>query len=185
MSTSEKYPGQNVLISYLKKKGSKSSYNGFIHEIHEDTFTTLISSADTCDNLNDTWIFHFLKEAELLLDEETFMIVYAENLRCERKWQIFWQRVIKEYKKENLVPATTESLCTTTTGSSCPKKTIAKQKEKLKRIRDNDTDDLSSEHWKKQCIIIKQNRDNLMYRKAIDNILQVISAHERKCYTFY
>ncbi|GES79108.1 hypothetical protein GLOIN_2v1843805 [Rhizophagus clarus] len=99
--------------------------------------------------------------------------------KCE--WQIFWQRVIKEYKKENLVPATTESLCTTTTGSSCPKKTItesAKQKEKLKRIRDNDTDDLSSEHWKKQCIIIKQNKDNLMYRKAIDNILQVISAHE-------
>ncbi|GBC03022.1 hypothetical protein RclHR1_04940002 [Rhizophagus clarus] len=148
MSTSEKYPGQNILISYLKKKGSKSSYNSFLDIIiyHKDVFTTL-SSAETCDDLNNTWFFHFLKEAESLLDQDAFLIVYAENLRYEKKWQIFWQ----EQKKENLVPAITEStesniVIPAATESSRPENESAKQKEK-KRTRDtNDTytDDLSS-----------------------------------------
>ncbi|GBC03024.1 hypothetical protein RclHR1_04940004 [Rhizophagus clarus] len=183
MSTSEKYPGQNILISYLKKKGSKSSYNSFLDIIiyHKDVFTTL-SSAETCDDLNNTWFFHFLKEAESLLDQDAFLIVYAENLRYEKKWQIFWQ----EQKKENLVPAITEStesniVIPAATESSRPENESAKQKEK-KRTRDtNDTytDDLSStEHWKKQCQIIEQNKDNLMYKQSIDNILSVVSAHE-------
>ncbi|PKB93812.1 hypothetical protein RhiirA5_440260 [Rhizophagus irregularis] len=80
--------------------------------------------------------------------------------------QTFWQKIIKEYK-ENLEPINTSNSI----------KVQAKQKEKLKRLRDDDTTE-SSEYWKRQSQILEQNKNNLVYRQVIDNALLVILAYE-------
>ncbi|CAG8492989.1 4626_t:CDS:2 [Rhizophagus irregularis] len=94
------YPGQNVLISYLKERGNKSSYRGFLDN-SSDIITTTISSADTVKNLDAIWFRHFLKEAKSLFNQETYVEIRNRFL------QNFWQRIIKEYKKENLASAIT------------------------------------------------------------------------------
>ncbi|CAB4476816.1 unnamed protein product [Rhizophagus irregularis] len=80
------YPGQNVLISYLKER-------------------------DTVKNLDAIWFRHFLKEAKSLFNQETYVEirnrVNEEHFRCMKFLQNFWQRIIKEYKKENLASAIT------------------------------------------------------------------------------
>ncbi|UZO24692.1 uncharacterized protein OCT59_016987 [Rhizophagus irregularis] len=104
------YPGQNVLISYLKERGNKSSYRGFLDN-SSDIITTTISSADTVKNLDAIWFRHFLKEAKSLFNQETYVEirnrVNEEHFRCMKFLQNFWQRIIKEYKKENLASAIT------------------------------------------------------------------------------
>ncbi|PKY37171.1 hypothetical protein RhiirB3_461690, partial [Rhizophagus irregularis] len=52
-----------------------------------------------------------------------------------------------------------------------------KQKENLKRTRDNDTD-LSFELVTKQIKILEQNRDKLVYRQVVNDALLIISAYE-------
>ncbi|GBB84747.1 hypothetical protein RclHR1_11310004 [Rhizophagus clarus] len=64
MSTSNNYPGQNILISYLKKRGNKSSYYGFLN-LHYDTIATSMI-LDNWNDLNNAWISHFIKEVEML-----------------------------------------------------------------------------------------------------------------------
>ncbi|GBC06302.1 hypothetical protein RclHR1_06750006 [Rhizophagus clarus] len=54
-----------------------------------------------------------------------------------------------------------------------------KQKGDLKRLRDDtDTDNLSTEHWKKQSRILEQNKDNLVYKQVVDNALLIASSYE-------
>ncbi|EXX59157.1 uncharacterized protein OCT59_016044 [Rhizophagus irregularis] len=53
MSTSESYPGQNVLISYIKKQKIKASYCGFLKNYHDIIVISTIS--DNWDKLNNTW----------------------------------------------------------------------------------------------------------------------------------
>ncbi|GES90907.1 hypothetical protein GLOIN_2v1843805 [Rhizophagus clarus] len=170
MNASESYPGQNALISYLKERGSRSSYQNFL-SINHDIITTPMLPTDTWEDLDATWLRHFLKEAESLLDYETFKEkIYSEHLRYAKELQIFWKRIIKKHKKENAKPATA------TTDTSCLKN---KQKEK-KRARDNDDDFTGSsiEYWNKQYQILEQKKDNIVYVRAFDAAFLVSSAHE-------
>uniref|UniRef100_U9TWJ6 Uncharacterized protein n=1 Tax=Rhizophagus irregularis (strain DAOM 181602 / DAOM 197198 / MUCL 43194) TaxID=747089 RepID=U9TWJ6_RHIID len=48
------------------------SYRGFL-ESNRDTIITSITSTNTCNGLDNIWIHHFLKEAELLLDQKLFI----------------------------------------------------------------------------------------------------------------
>ncbi|GES80044.1 bromodomain-containing protein [Rhizophagus clarus] len=285
MSTSNNYPGQNILISYLKKRGNKSSYHRFLN-LHYDTIVTS-TILDNWKDLNNALISHFMKEVEKLgLNQEALKkrritglahlvindqalnsgvltlsliksadsgggtgYLNADNLRYAKELKIFWQRVIKEHhEKENL-------LSTVTTVTSCPikksnieftnfcygilheleNKTCAhsfykyvesnknikypidlftinsklkndqyaslsefeedirqifcncytynnveiKQKGDLKRVRDDtDTDNLSTEHWKKQSRILEQNKDNLVYKQVVDSALLIASSYE-------
>ncbi|RGB22357.1 hypothetical protein C1646_773158 [Rhizophagus diaphanus] len=99
------YPGQNILIEYLKERGSKSSYCGFLNFSHE-FITASISPTDSCDSIDTIWFYHFLWEAKSLFNQETYDViknkVNEEHLRCMKFLQNFWQRIINEYKKENL-----------------------------------------------------------------------------------
>ncbi|CAB4477202.1 unnamed protein product [Rhizophagus irregularis] len=56
-----------------------------------------------------------------------------------------------------------------------------RQTRELKRvIRDTDTDDTddTDKSWKKQCQILEQNKNNLIYRQVIDDGLLIASAYE-------
>ncbi|POG74998.1 hypothetical protein GLOIN_2v1838931 [Rhizophagus irregularis DAOM 181602=DAOM 197198] len=54
-----------------------------------------------------------------------------------------------------------------------------KQKEKLKRVLDNDTDtDSSSELVTKQIRILEQNKDRLVYKQVVNDALLIASAYE-------
>ncbi|GBB83199.1 hypothetical protein RclHR1_00100003 [Rhizophagus clarus] len=90
--------------------------------------------------------------------------VNVERLNYAKYPQIFWQKAIKKYKKENSELAIE---------TSYPKK----GKEKLKRPRNNDTDSTNSEYWKNQYQILEQ-KDNLVYRRAINSAFLVSSAYE-------
>ncbi|PKK69753.1 hypothetical protein RhiirC2_780626 [Rhizophagus irregularis] len=154
------YPGQNILIEYLKERGSKSSYRGFL-DFSNDFITTLISPTDTCDNLNT---------------------VNEEYFRYMKYQQNFWQRIIKEHKKENLAPSHLNNKTSDIKSSEKRTEKITlqvKQKGELKRERDDDdTESSSNECWKKQIQILKQNNNNLAYVQVVDNALLVASAYE-------
>ncbi|CAB4476785.1 unnamed protein product [Rhizophagus irregularis] len=165
MNTSKNYPGQNALISYLKKQGNKSSYCRFLNLHHNFIVTSIFS--DNWKDLDNTWFTHFLEEVERLdLNKVLKEKINTEHLRYMQYLQTFWQKIIKEYK-ENLEPINTSNSI----------KVQAKQKEKLKRLRDDDTTE-SSEYWKRQSQILEQNKNNLVYRQVIDNALLVILAYE-------
>ncbi|PKY46166.1 hypothetical protein RhiirA4_460975 [Rhizophagus irregularis] len=179
------YPGQNILIEYLKERGSKSSYRGFL-DFSNDFITILISPTDTCDNLNTVWFHHFLREAKSLFDQETYVViknkVNEEYFRYMKYQQNFWQRIIKEHKKENLAPSHLNNKTSDIKSSEkCTEKITlqVKQKGELKRERDDDdTESSSNERWKKQSQILKQNKNNLAYVQVVDNALLVASAYE-------
>ncbi|CAB4382174.1 unnamed protein product [Rhizophagus irregularis] len=104
MSISKNYPGQNELISYLKERGSKSSYRGFLDLYHNIIVTSTFSN--NWKNLDNAWATHFLEESEKLnFDQEVLKEkVNTERLQHRKILQSFWQEIIKEYEKENLVP---------------------------------------------------------------------------------
>ncbi|EXX65247.1 uncharacterized protein OCT59_024468 [Rhizophagus irregularis] len=107
------YPGQNILIEYLKERGSKSSYCGFLN-FSSEFITASISPTDTCNSIDTIWVRHFLKEANSLFNQDTYVEirnkVNEEHFRCMKFLQKFWQRIIKEHKKENLATANTSHL---------------------------------------------------------------------------
>ncbi|UZN99044.1 uncharacterized protein OCT59_000326 [Rhizophagus irregularis] len=51
-----------------------------------------------------------------------------------------------------------------------------KQRDELKRVRDDA--DIESEHWKKQCQILEENKNNVVYRQFVDNAFLIASAYE-------
>ncbi|RGB23689.1 hypothetical protein C1646_774151 [Rhizophagus diaphanus] len=180
MSTFKNYPGQDVLISYLKERGIKSSYYGFLSANH-DIIVNSILSTDKCEKLNSIWLHHFLTEAKSQLDWKIFVEVknkaIADNSRYTKYLQTFWQNVFKEYEKENLVP---NELSKGQSDWNMKTTTLqVKQKEELKRTRDDaDIENLSTEYWKKQSRILKQSKDKLVYRQVVDNAFLVASAYE-------
>ncbi|GES77271.1 transcription factor GTE12-like [Rhizophagus clarus] len=100
MSTvTNKYLGQDILIFYIKEKHTNSSYYEFLI-LHHDTF-------------DDYWTQKFLEEIEKskLNKKNTFDVlkqkINTEHLQYENFFQIYWQRIIKKYKKENLIPDAT------------------------------------------------------------------------------
>ncbi|CAB4380802.1 unnamed protein product [Rhizophagus irregularis] len=108
MSTSESYPGQNVLISYIKKQKIKASYCGFLKNYHVIIVISTIS--DNWDKLNNTWAVlnnwktldnlwagHFLNEGTDFPDIKDKLDI--EHPRYARTLQIYWRRIIKEYKE--------------------------------------------------------------------------------------
>ncbi|PKC57573.1 hypothetical protein RhiirA1_472282 [Rhizophagus irregularis] len=75
MSISESYPGQNVLISYIKKQKTKISYCGFLKNYHDiivistftDNWNKLNSTwtvLDNWNNLDNLWAGRFLSEGK-------------------------------------------------------------------------------------------------------------------------
>ncbi|PKY30005.1 hypothetical protein RhiirB3_446884 [Rhizophagus irregularis] len=75
MSISESYPGQNVLISYIKKHITKISYCGFLKNYHDiivistftDNWNKLNSTwtvLDNWNNLDNLWAGRFLSEGK-------------------------------------------------------------------------------------------------------------------------
>ncbi|CAB4393287.1 unnamed protein product [Rhizophagus irregularis] len=183
------YPGQNILIEYLKERGSKSSYCGFL-KFSSKFITASISPTDTCDSIDTIWR---ITDFDILVNEEHF--------RCIKFLQNFWQRIINEHKKENLVPFDKtsdiksseisqlnriirtykkESLAPNVTSQlnktsniksseiSQPEHTEkitlqVKQKGKLKRVRDDNIDTEGSSN---------------AYVQVVDNALLVASAYE-------
>ncbi|PKY57104.1 hypothetical protein RhiirA4_477944 [Rhizophagus irregularis] len=129
MSTSKSYPGQQYLISYLNERGNKSSYYGFLNS-YNNVLIVASTFSDSWQDLNNTWISHFLEKIEKLdLNQKDFKRkINVECLRYAKEMQIIWEKVINENKKDTLQD---------------------KQKRGLKRVRDDntDTENLSTEHW--------------------------------------
>ncbi|GES88999.1 hypothetical protein GLOIN_2v1886582 [Rhizophagus clarus] len=108
MNTSENYPGQNILISYLKEK-DKPSYYRFLNN-HHDIIIASITTTTNLKDLNNLWIKRFLcigKDHPELNNKITQII--KECSRHTNLLEIFWQKIIKEYE-ENLMPAITDKI---------------------------------------------------------------------------
>ncbi|PKK63570.1 hypothetical protein RhiirC2_716889 [Rhizophagus irregularis] len=125
MSTFESYFGQNAIISYIRKQKNKASYWGFLKNYHKIIITSIFSDnttfSDDWNELNNTWIAHFINEG-------------------------------------NIIPE------------------LVKQKGKLKRARDNNSD--SSGFITKQIQILEQNKDKLVYSKVVNDATLIVSAYE-------
>ncbi|CAB4488189.1 unnamed protein product [Rhizophagus irregularis] len=115
MNTFESYFGQNAIISYIRKQKNKASYWGFLNNYHKIIVTSIFSDnttfSDDWNELNNTWIAHFINEGKIipvlkirLLDSGAltllFYLIITEQLRYSTKLQTFWQEIIKKYKKE-------------------------------------------------------------------------------------
>ncbi|CAI2201747.1 6338_t:CDS:2, partial [Funneliformis geosporum] len=73
-TNNESYPGQNILISYIKERKGKSSYRGFLN-LHRDVIVFIISSSLSKDwrDLDTSWARRFLEEAKELLNQTIFL----------------------------------------------------------------------------------------------------------------
>ncbi|PKC64802.1 hypothetical protein RhiirA1_461917 [Rhizophagus irregularis] len=125
MNTFESYFGQNAIISYIRKQKNKASYWGFLNNYHKIIVTSIFSDnttfSDDWNELNNTWIAHFINEGKIipvlkirLLDSGALTLLFylsacsgggtgyiiTEQLRYSTKLQTFWQEIIKKYKKE-------------------------------------------------------------------------------------
>ncbi|GBC08890.1 hypothetical protein RclHR1_08470001 [Rhizophagus clarus] len=115
--TEKNYIGYEALISYLTE--SKNwSYRGFLN-LNQDVIIASTSSLTSSpltlakwQNFNVTWYIRFLNIAKELLEPNTFAIVNTEYSQRKKDLQAFWQEVIKECKKKNIV-------------TTIPEKTIA------------------------------------------------------------
>ncbi|CAB4380741.1 unnamed protein product [Rhizophagus irregularis] len=100
-STSESYPGQNVLISYITKN-MKISYCRFLKSYCDIIGTSVFS--DNWDKLDHFWAAHFLHEGKDVHGLKNK--VNSERLCYAKTLQMYWKGIINEHKKEkeNLVP---------------------------------------------------------------------------------
>ncbi|CAB4496244.1 hypothetical protein RhiirA1_468544 [Rhizophagus irregularis] len=101
------YPGQDTLISYLKKQSNKS-YRGFL-KLHHDIIMNSLTSDLKWYNLDNAWASNYIREAKkIFVDQQVIETlkkrINIERLEYKKELQAYWQRVIKEYEKENLVP---------------------------------------------------------------------------------
>ncbi|CAB4374322.1 unnamed protein product [Rhizophagus irregularis] len=116
----ENYIGQNALISYLTDNSRTTrSYLGFLKG-HCDIIITSIATTTTFlgdwKNLDNLWAVCFLDEGKDLPDLKDKVI--SERSRYTKTLKIFWQEIIKEYRKtskkhnekENLLPADSSHL---------------------------------------------------------------------------
>ncbi|GET02190.1 hypothetical protein GLOIN_2v1781474 [Rhizophagus clarus] len=101
----ESYPGQNVLISYLKH--NKPSYYGFLINHHDIIFTSITTS--NLKDLDNIWTVRFICEGKDLPGLQD-KVISEHSSRYAKKIQIFWQNIIKKFEKENLEPAVTDKI---------------------------------------------------------------------------
>ncbi|GES94801.1 hypothetical protein GLOIN_2v1781474 [Rhizophagus clarus] len=113
MNSSEEYPGQNILISYLKKQNKQPSFYGFLIS-HRDVIFDSITTTNLKD-LNNFWFSRFLLGVENFPDLKTKII--KEQLRYAKPLEIFWKEIIKKYK-ENLEPTITDKIPNTKDSSN-------------------------------------------------------------------
>ncbi|GBB89670.1 hypothetical protein RclHR1_16440003 [Rhizophagus clarus] len=142
MNSSEEYPGQNILISYLKKQNKQPSFYGFLIS-HRDVIFDSITTTNLKD-LNNFWFSRFLLGVENFPDLKTKVrffyfansgaftlsliksansgggIGYIINERSHhaKLLEIFWQEIIKEYKENLVMPTITTDKIPTTKDSS-------------------------------------------------------------------
>ncbi|CAB5357211.1 unnamed protein product [Rhizophagus irregularis] len=113
LSTEKYYPGQEALISYLRKKSDKASYRGFLDLHYDDIVSSSSSSSMSCNELDRYWALHFLEVSEELLDQNAFGAL-KEKVKLERteRWsKTYWGNVVEDIRKrdkENRVLAHTE-----------------------------------------------------------------------------
>ncbi|GES94856.1 hypothetical protein GLOIN_2v1781474 [Rhizophagus clarus] len=107
MNPLEEYPGQNILISYLKKQNKPSFYRFLT--IHHDIILASITTSNL-EDIDNLWLSNFLFEGKDIPDLKTKII--KEQLRYAKPLEIFWKEIIKEYK-ENLEPTITDKIPTT------------------------------------------------------------------------
>ncbi|CAB4404758.1 unnamed protein product [Rhizophagus irregularis] len=95
MSTSKSYPGQQYLISYLNERGNKSSYYGFLNS-YNNVLIVASTFSDSWQDLNNTWISHFLEKIEKLdLNQKDFkrkvcyFFILQSRVTPKRAWN-FW-----------------------------------------------------------------------------------------------
>ncbi|GBB98985.1 hypothetical protein RclHR1_03390001 [Rhizophagus clarus] len=149
-TTFEKYPGQDILISYLKKQSNRSYY-GFLN-LHRDVIIDSLTLDLYYDDLNNAWISNYIREVENTFSDQEIVKALKNkiNLECsnyKKELQIYWQKIIKEYhEKENLIPKTKSYLKPPPTikiPTNDLSETSQLQKKKLNMINnDNDTDNL-------------------------------------------
>ncbi|GES75626.1 bromodomain-containing protein [Rhizophagus clarus] len=115
-TTTKNYIGYEALNSYLH--GSKNwSYLGFLDLNRNTVIASLTSLTDApltlvkWQSYHITWYNRFLIEAKEILEPNTFIELKkklnTDHLRYPKKLQIFWEGIIKECEKENLVSTTT------------------------------------------------------------------------------
>ncbi|CAB5367016.1 unnamed protein product [Rhizophagus irregularis] len=197
--------GQDTLISYLKKHSNKS-YRRFLY-INYDVIIASVTSNLKWNNLDNAWAGNYIREAEkIFVDHQQVVETLKEKLNIERlkykkELQAYWQGVIKEYEKENLVsekksyskkinkiltkdlPETskknnkrnndgTDNLFTDYMSKKNENpETFQLNHENIKRNHDDDTDNLFIYIKKRQ----KQNGDHM---KIADDILHISLAYE-------
>ncbi|GBB89813.1 hypothetical protein RclHR1_16620001 [Rhizophagus clarus] len=106
-STDNSYPGQNFLISYLKKQ-STVTYRGFLTSYRNNIITLLSSYPDKTD-LDNIWANNFLNEVKkIFMDKEIFKTLndklILERVQHKKFFQIYWMQLIKEYNYKNISP---------------------------------------------------------------------------------
>ncbi|GES92239.1 hypothetical protein GLOIN_2v1781474 [Rhizophagus clarus] len=116
--STENYIGYEDLISYLTNESKNLSYRSFLN-FNRDTIiaslTSLTSSSSTLakwQNFNITWYNRFLSAAKELLEPNAFIELKKKvNIEClqrKKNLQTFWQEIIKEHEKENIVTTISE-----------------------------------------------------------------------------
>ncbi|GBC06106.1 hypothetical protein RclHR1_06620004 [Rhizophagus clarus] len=96
---SDNYPGQNVLISYLKH--NKPSYYGFLINHHDDIFASI--STSNLKDLDSIWIARFIREGKDLpglYDKVRFFFI----LQGEGNLKLAIRSTLGNYRVDILVP---------------------------------------------------------------------------------
>ncbi|GES92251.1 bromodomain-containing protein [Rhizophagus clarus] len=116
--STENYIGHEDFISYLTNESRNLSYRSFLN-FNRDTIiaslTSLTSFSSTLakwQNFNITWYNRFLSAAKELLEPNAFIELKKKvNIKClqrKKNLQTFWQEIIKEHEKENIVTTISE-----------------------------------------------------------------------------
>ncbi|GBB89281.1 hypothetical protein RclHR1_15990001 [Rhizophagus clarus] len=131
ITTTEKYIGYGALVSYLTET-SNYSYRGFLYlnrDIIISSLNSLLTSSSSLtlskwQSFDIAWYNRFLDEAKGLLESSTFFAlkkkINTEHLRYAKKLQEFWEGIIKECEKENLISAATAEDLSKTSQSDFP-----------------------------------------------------------------
>ncbi|GBC38231.2 uncharacterized protein OCT59_005974 [Rhizophagus irregularis] len=104
------YPGQDTLISFLKKKSNKS-YRRFLI-LHKNVVVASVTSDLKWNDLDNAWAGNYIREAEKIFVDQQVIESLKEKLNIERleykkEFKSFWKIIIQEHhEKENLTPKT-------------------------------------------------------------------------------
>ncbi|CAB4381601.1 unnamed protein product [Rhizophagus irregularis] len=171
------YPGQDTLISYLKKQNNKS-YRGFLI-LHKNIVVASVTSDLKWNDLDNAWAGNYIREAEKIFVDQQVINTLKEKLNIERleykkEFKSFWKIIIQEHhEKKNLTPKTkllTEDL---------PQSSQVDHK-KIKSIKKNDDDNTSNllielkekQNQNEDHYLSKQNENPKVNHKKINKIIK-------------